>query len=76
MAILENSTRELATLKEKVEHLVDFFKTILGDIDHNVDVNLQAFLRPIINGIKEGTNADEIEAINISHRSKEVSTSN
>jgi hypothetical protein len=75
MAILENSTRELATLKEKIEPLVEFFKTILGDIDHNVDENLQAFLRPIINGIKEGTNAEEVEAITISRRCKEVSHS-
>ncbi|KAK7425623.1 hypothetical protein QQZ08_007946 [Neonectria magnoliae] len=71
IAILENSTRELATPKEKIEPLVEFFKTILGEIDHNIDENLQAFLRLIINGIKEGTNAKEVEAITISRRSKE-----
>ncbi|SPJ91048.1 uncharacterized protein FTOL_13450 [Fusarium torulosum] len=71
MTILENSTRELATLKEKIEPVVEFFKSILGDIDHNVDENLQAFLRPIMNRIEEGTTAEEIEAITISRRSKE-----
>ncbi|KAK3374692.1 hypothetical protein B0H63DRAFT_480744 [Podospora didyma] len=70
MLILENSTKELATLKEKVEPLVEFFQNILGEIDHNVDINLEAFLRPIENGIKEGTNPDEVEALNVSRRSK------
>lgn len=72
MTILDNSTKNLGKLKEQIEPLVDFFKTILGDIDHNVDENLEAFLRPIVNGIKEGSNPEEVEAINISRRSKEV----
>jgi hypothetical protein len=72
MAILDNSTKNLSRLKEQIEPLVDFFKSILGDIDHNVDENLEAFLRPIVNGITEGSNPEEIEAINISRRSKEV----
>ncbi|KAK3370358.1 hypothetical protein B0H63DRAFT_514498 [Podospora didyma] len=72
MYILDNSTRELATLKEKVEPLVEFFQNIFGQIDHDVDVNLETFLRSIVNGIKEGKSADEVEALNISRRSKEV----
>ena len=72
MAILDNSTQNLGKLKEQIEPLVDFFKSVLGDIDHNVDENLAAFLRPIENGITEGSNPEEIEAINISRRSKEV----
>ena len=75
MAILDNSTKNLGKLKEQIEPLVDFFKSVLGDIDHNVDENLAAFLRPIENGITEGSNLEEIEAINISRRSKEVSHS-
>jgi hypothetical protein len=73
MTILDNSTKNLGKLKEQIEPLVDFFKSVLGDIDHNVDENLEVFLRPIQNGIKNGSSPEEIEAINISHRSKEVS---
>jgi hypothetical protein len=72
MAILDNSTKNLGKLKEQIEPLVDFFKSILGEIDHNVDQNLEAFLRPIVHGITEGSNPEEIEAINMSRRSKEV----
>jgi len=71
MAILDNSTKNLGKLKEQIEPLVDFFKSILGEIDHNVDENLEAFLRPITQGIKNGCNPDEIEAIDMSRKSKE-----
>jgi hypothetical protein len=73
MAILDNSTKNLGKLKEQIEPLVDFFKSIPGDIDHNIEENLEAFLWPIVNGIKEGSNPEDIEAINNSRRSKEVS---
>jgi hypothetical protein len=73
MDILDNSTENLGKLKKQIEPLVDFFKTVLGEIDHNVDQNLEAFLRPIVQGIKEGTTPNEVEAINVSRRSKEVS---
>ena len=73
MAILDNSTKNLGKLKEQIEPLVDFFKSILGEIDHNVDENLEAFLRPITQCIKNGSNPDEIEAIDMSRKSKEVS---
>ena len=72
MTILDNSTKNLGKLKDQTEPLVDFFKTIQRDIDHNVDENLEAFLLPIVNGIKEGSNLEEVKAINISRRSKEV----
>jgi hypothetical protein len=73
MAILDNSTKNLGRLKEQVEPLVDFFKNVLGEIDNNVDQHLEAFLRPVINGITEGSNPEEVQAINVSRRSKEVS---
>lgn len=73
MVILDNSIKNLGKLKEQIEPLVDFFKSVLGEIDHNVDQNLEAFLRPIVQGMKEGSNPEEIEAINMSRRSKEVS---
>jgi len=72
LTILENSTKNLGKLKEQIEPLVDFFKSVLGDIDHNIDENLEAFLRPIRNGITEGPSPEEIEAINIRAKSKEV----
>lgn len=73
ITILDNSTKNLSKLKEQIEPLVDFFKSILVDIDGNVDVNLEAFLGPIVNGIKEGSNPDEIKCIHLSRNSKEVS---
>jgi hypothetical protein len=73
MAILDSSIKNLGKLKEQIEPLVDFLKSVLGEIDHNVDQNLEAFLRPIVQGMKEGSNPEEIEAINMSRRSKEVS---
>jgi hypothetical protein len=75
MEILDESTRQLGKLKEQIEPLVDFFKSILSDIHNNVEENLEAFLRPIVQGIREGSNPEECEAIRISRRSKEVSSS-
>ncbi|OCL11172.1 hypothetical protein AOQ84DRAFT_287772 [Glonium stellatum] len=71
MEILDESTRQLGKLKGQIEPLVDFFKSILSDIHNNVEDNLEAFLRPIIQGITEGSNPEECEAIRISGRSKE-----
>ncbi|MCJ1401423.1 hypothetical protein MMC11_004636 [Xylographa trunciseda] len=71
MEILDESTRQLGKLKEQIEPLVDFFRSILSDIHNNVEENLEAFLRPIIQGIGEGSNPQECEAIRISRRSKE-----
>lgn len=72
MAILDESTRKLGKLKEQIEPLVEFFHVILRDIHNNVEENLEAFLRPIVQGITEGEGQDEVEAIRISRRSKEV----
>jgi hypothetical protein len=72
MKILDDSTKHLGKLKEQIEPLVDFFKMILSDIHNNVEENLEAFLRPIVQGIREGSNPDECETIRISRRSKEV----
>lgn len=72
MAILDESTRRLGELKDQIEPLVDFFRNILTDIENNVEENLEAFLRPIVQGITEGSKPDEIETIRISRRSKEV----
>jgi len=72
LGILDNSRRELGALKANVEPLVGFFRSIVGDIDHTVDQSVESFLRPVVAGIREGTTPDEVEAINISRRSKEV----
>ena len=71
MGILDESTRQLGKLKEQIEPLVDF-KNILTDIENNVEENLEAFLRPIMQGITEGRSPEEVDAIRISRRSKEV----
>jgi hypothetical protein len=73
MEILDESINHLGRLKDQVEPLVDFFQNIVGEIDHNIDQNLEDFLRPINQGITEGSNPNEVEAINLSRRSKEVS---
>ena len=73
MQILENSAQNLGRLKDQIEPLVDFFKSIVGEIDTNVDENLAAFLRRIVSGTTEGSSADEIEAINMSYKAKKVS---
>jgi hypothetical protein len=72
MTILDNSTRELGNLKDQVEPLVDFFKEILQGISHTVDEDLQNFLRPIVNGITEGSSPEEVQAIRVSQASKKV----
>ncbi len=72
MTILNNSTRELATLKGLVEPLVDFFMEILQGISHTVDEDLEAFLRPIVNGMTHGASPEEVEAIRIGQSSKKV----
>lgn len=72
MDILDESTRQLGKLKEQIEPLVDFFNNILTDIENNVEENLEAFLRPIVQGITEGCSPEEVDAIRISRRSKEV----
>ncbi|MCJ1359907.1 MAG: hypothetical protein MMC33_009910 [Icmadophila ericetorum] len=71
MEILDESTRQLGKFKEQIEPLVNFFNSILADIHNNVEENLEAFLRPIVQGIREGSNPEECEAIRISRRSKE-----
>lgn len=73
MAILDNSTRELGNLKDKIEPLVEFFQTMLKEIQENVDGSLRDFLRPIENGITEGNTPEEVEAIRVSRKSKQVS---
>lgn len=70
MDILDESTRQLGKLKEP---LVEFFKNILTDIENNVGENLEVFLRPILQGITEGSSPEEVDAIMISRRRKEVS---
>jgi hypothetical protein len=72
MDILDESTRQLGKLKEQIEPLVDFFKNILTDIENNVEENLEAFLRPILQGITDDRNPEEVDAIRISRRSREV----
>ncbi|KAG7287629.1 hypothetical protein NEMBOFW57_007142 [Staphylotrichum longicolle] len=70
LAILENSSRELGHLKEKIEKLVEFFQQMLVEIQDNVEIGLQDFLRPIENGIKEGKTPEQVEAIKVSDKSK------
>jgi hypothetical protein len=65
MDILDESTRQLGKLKEP---LVEFFKNILTGIENNVGENLEAFLRPILQGITEGSSPEEVDAIMISRR--------
>lgn len=72
MAILEKATTHLTELKDQVEQLVDFFTEILQGITHTVDEDLEAFLRPIINGITEGSSPEEVEALKISQARKKV----
>ncbi len=72
MAILDNSTRELGNLKDKLEPLVGFFQKMLEEIQENVEGGLQGFLRPIENGITVGKTPEEVEAVNVSLKSKKV----
>ena len=72
MKILDESTHQLGRLKEQIEPLVLFFDNILVEIDRTVETDLEAFLRPIINGIKEGETPGEVEAVRLGRTSKKV----
>ena len=76
MAILDKSTRRLGELKDKIEPLVEFFTAMLEEIRQNVEGGLGDFLRPIENGITVGKTLEEVEAINMSQKSKKVSFHN
>ncbi len=45
---------------------------MLAEIKENIEGGLQGFLRPIENGITVGKAPEEVEAVNMSHRSKKV----
>lgn len=74
MQILETSTQRLGDLKQQVEELVVFFSAICEGINQTVDHYVEAFLRPIINGITEGKTKDEVESLRLGRMSKKVST--
>lgn len=72
MKILDESTRQLGRLKEQIEPLVLFFDSILVEVDTTLNKDLEAFLRPILNGAIVGKNPDEIEQIRLGRTSKKV----
>ncbi|KAM7198901.1 hypothetical protein V8F20_005968 [Naviculisporaceae sp. PSN 640] len=69
--ILDNSSRDLGDLKDKIEDLVGFFQTMLREIQENVDGNLGDFLRPIENGMTHGSTPEEVEALRVSRKGKQ-----
>lgn len=75
MQILQTSIDSLGTLKDQVEKLVDFFKTILAGVSQTVEKDVESFLETISRGIKEGTNTDEIDQVILREASKRVSQS-
>ncbi|KAK4207742.1 hypothetical protein QBC37DRAFT_298078 [Rhypophila decipiens] len=71
LSILDNSSRDLGDLKDKIEDLVGFFQTMLREIQENVDGSLGDFLRPIENGMTHGGTPEEVEALRVSRKSKQ-----
>ena len=72
MEILENSTTQLSILKEQIRPLVEFFEEFKRSVLNNIDDEAERFLRPVIEGIKEGTNPDEVKALSVSWKAKKV----
>lgn len=76
MDILENSSRHLGALKDQIEPLLNFFKEDLEQgIGHTAEEDVQAFLRPIQNRLKEDSGSpSDVKAFRLSKLSKDVRT--
>lgn len=76
MKILENSSHHLGALKDQIEPLLKFFKEDLEQgIGHTAEEDVQAFLRPIQNRLKEDSGSpNDVEAFRLSKKSKDVRT--
>ncbi|CAM1508181.1 Fc.00g050290.m01.CDS01 [Cosmosporella sp. VM-42] len=70
MTILNDSIHQLGRLKEQLEPLVLFFHNILVEIERTVKIDLEALLRPITNGTKEGDTPNKVEAVKLGSISK------
>lgn len=76
MDILENSSRHLGALKDQIEPLLNFFKEDLEQgIGHTAEEDVQAFLRPIQDRLKEDSGSPtDVKAFRLSKLSKDVRT--
>ncbi|KAI6779379.1 chromosomal organization and DNA repair protein Mms21 [Emericellopsis cladophorae] len=70
MAILQNSTKQMAAMKEKIGNRFKFFNDILVDIDDNIDNHVPRFLRPVVHKVKKAEDGQDFYVI---HRSKKIS---
>jgi hypothetical protein len=69
--ILDNSTGQLAILKEHVSQLVQFFNAILGEVFTGVEQDVKDFLEPITRGARVGDDW-ELDGFNIRKTRKKV----
>ncbi|KAK0750953.1 hypothetical protein B0T18DRAFT_485660 [Schizothecium vesticola] len=73
MTILENSSHHLGALKDQIEPLLRIFKEDLEQgIGYTAEEDVQAFLRPIQNRLKEDSGSpNDVEAFRLSKKSKD-----
>jgi hypothetical protein len=69
--ILKDSTKQLNELKQHVDDLVEFFKTILEEVQITVDTDIEAFFRPIKNGTRLNWDG-QFDSVMLSADSKQV----
>ncbi|KAK4154187.1 hypothetical protein C8A00DRAFT_33012 [Chaetomidium leptoderma] len=70
LKILEESSRQLGDLKEQVNGLVAFFKSILEEVSATVDQDVQSFLDTIERGVHKYGNSDIVSQITLNKRAK------